>query len=99
MGLLSLLLLTLPFWIPVLIGCALLVKGSTDELARMAGWLTLKPILATPMWVFILASFESSTSSLPGSAVLAFLSILPGASLTALTVLAFSSSFSGPSAR
>lgn len=73
---------TLPFWIPVLIGLSLVVRDSTDGLARMAGLLTLKPILTTPIWYVIWASLDSFFSQIPALA-----STPLGAGLTLLTAL------------
>ena len=78
----SFFLITLPFWIPVLIGLSLVARDTTDGLARMAGLLTLKPILTTPIWYVIWASldaFFSQTSALA--------SIPLGAGLTPRTAL------------
>jgi hypothetical protein len=35
---------------PFLIGVAILIRSRGNSFARYAGWLTLKPLLATPCW-------------------------------------------------
>jgi hypothetical protein len=97
LDLLNLLLLAAPIGIPALGGCYLLVRQS-DALSRMAGLLTIKPVVTTPIWFGIIAAFEPphSYSKLGPSH---FLGILPGASLTLIIVIAFRRLFSGPRAR
>ena len=68
----------------------------SDELSRMAGLLTIKPVITAPIWFGIMAAFEPSYDRLGPSH---FLSILPGASLTLITAVAFRRLFSGPRAR
>ena len=97
MDLLNFLLLAAPIGIPALGGCYLLMRKS-DALSRMAGLLTIKPVVTTPIWFGIIAAFEPSHSySRLGPSH--FLSILPGASLTLITVITFRRLFSGPRAR
>jgi hypothetical protein len=89
------LLCAIPFWIPMGIGFYL-VLTRPNRLSLMAGLLTLKPIVATPIWLAILAN---SFNSVPHRIELAhFLSVLPGASLTLAVVIVFRSLFSGPRA-
>jgi hypothetical protein len=101
MGLLCLFICAPIFFIPAIIGSILIAKGTDLDLSRMAGWLTLKPILTTPVWFVSLAvsAILLGESSFPGRAwILAVISILPGASLTMCTVLLFRSTLFRPRA-
>ena len=91
---LNLILLSIPFWVPAAVGLYLVAKRSTD-LSLMAGLLTLKPIVTTPIWFAILNTFHPYPNEL-GFAN--FLSILPGASVTVMIVILFRRLFSGPRA-
>ena len=73
MNALSLVVLTIPFWIPAAAGLWLCINRRND-LGRLGGLLTLKPLLATPISLFILA-----TALHPQTRFV--LSLLPGASL------------------
>ena len=77
--------LSIPLWIPAAIGLYLLTSRR-NNLSRMAGFLTLKPIITTPVWAVII-------SFLHGSAVdaqfIAVWSILPGVGLTLLALMIF----------
>ena len=89
------------FFIPAIIGSILIAKGVDLDLSRMAGWLTLKPILTTPVWLVSLtvsAILLEESSSPERAWILAVISILPGASLTMWTVLAFRSTLFRPRA-
>jgi hypothetical protein len=90
----NLFLLSIPFWIPAAIGFYL-VGDRRNELSLMAGLLTLKPILTTPLWALIISSLEGSTVS---DALISLLSMLPGASLTILALAIFRQQFSGSGA-
>ena len=83
--------LSIPLWIPAAIGLYLLTSRRKG-LSRMAGFLTLKPIITTPIWAAIIGF-------LYGSAVdaqhIALWSILPGASLTVLALVIFRRLFLG----
>lgn len=94
MILLSLFLCSAPFWAPAVIGLYLVVS-KPDELSRMAGLLTLKPIVTTPIWFAVMSTLPTPIDSLEPAH---FLSILPGASLTVIIALAFRPLFSGPGA-
>jgi hypothetical protein len=101
MGLLCLFICVPIFFIPAIIGSILIAKGVDLDLSRMAGWLTLKPILTTPVWLVSLTVsgilLEESPS--PERAwILAVISILPGASLTMWTVLVFRATLFRPRA-
>lgn len=76
---------SLPFLIPLAIGYHLLASRG-DDLSLMAGLLTLKPIITTPIWVAIISLLQGSGV---GDALIALCSILPGASLTILALLRF----------
>ena len=83
---------SIPFWIPALIGLYL-VAQIRNKLSLMAGLLTLKPIVTTPLWAAIFYYFSShyilpSTQGV-GGALVALCSILPGASLTLLILVIF----------
>jgi hypothetical protein len=88
---LNLFLYSIPFWVPAAIGLYLVVRKPSD-LSLMAGLLTLKPIVTTPIWVAIIRPLFASGPLKPAH----FLSILPGASLTLIIVLVFRHQFSGP---
>lgn len=74
-----------PLWIPAAIGLYLLT-GRRNELNYMAGCLTLKPILTTPIWAMIISYLYGSTMD---AQLIALWSILPGASLTVLALVIF----------
>jgi hypothetical protein len=84
--------LSIPFWIPAVIGLYL-VANRRNELSLMAGLLTLKPILTTPLWLLIISSLQGAAGV---HLFLPVLSILPGAGLTALAFVIFRSLFYGP---
>jgi hypothetical protein len=89
---LDLLLYSIPFWVPAVIGLYLVVKRPSN-LSQMAGLLTLKPIVTTPIWFSIFNSLRGDRF-VPAH----FWSILPGAGLTIIIVLTFWRLFSGPTA-
>jgi len=92
MSALSILLLyTLPFWIPAIVGLYL-CAANRNAISFMAGLLTLKPIVTTPIWFAILAK------DLRPEVVKLAVSVLPGAGLTVLAILVFWPLFSGPQA-
>ena len=90
-NLFNLFLLSIPFWITAAIGLYL-IKNRRNELCLMAGLLTLKPIITTPIWAKIAFSLEHSGIS---SGLMALCSILPGAGLTVLIFVIFRSKFYG----
>lgn len=90
---LNLFLYSIPFWVPAAIGLYLVVKRTSD-LSLMAGLLTLKPIVTTPIWVAIIRPLYGPDRLEPAH----FFSLLPGVSLTVIIVLAFRHLFSGPRA-
>jgi hypothetical protein len=91
MNVLSLVVLTIPFWIPAAAGLWLCINRRND-IGRLGGLLTLKPLLATPIWLFILA-----TTSHPQTRFV--LSLLPGACLTLLIVVTYRRLLYGPHAK
>jgi hypothetical protein len=95
MSFLDFLLWTIPFWIPAIIGVYLLINQSDEKLSRMAALLTLKPILMTPLWFMSLRNLSSPVTKLEPAH---FFSILPGAGLTLIFLIAFRSLFSGTTA-
>lgn len=85
--------------IPTLIGILLLgkyfaFKSASRRFDLIAALLTIKPLVATPIWLLILNEpFPSADFT---HAWRAALSIVPGAGLTAFIVLVFRSSFTAP---
>jgi len=77
--------LSIPFLIPAAIGLYLLTHRRND-LNLMAGFLTLKPIITTPLWAVIINFLHGSAVD---AQLIALWSILPGASLTALALVIF----------
>ncbi len=92
MSALNLFLLSIPFWIPAIVGLYLVVKRP-GPLGLMAGLLTLKPIVTTPIWAALLQNTYADRLT-PSQ----FLSILPGAGLTLIAFMVFRPLFSGPQA-
>ena len=82
---------SIPFWVPAVIGLYLVLKRPSD-LSLMAGILTLKPIITTPVWFSMMGRLSAADPLQPTH----FLSILPGAGLTLIIALAFRHLFSGP---
>lgn len=72
-----------------------LVISRPAGLGLLAGLLTLKPIVATPIWIAILEGFSVSVTTLEPAH---FLTLLPGAGLTIVIVFIFRPLFSGPTA-
>jgi hypothetical protein len=95
MNALNFALLTLPLWIPGIVGLYLVITRPND-LSLMAGLLTLKPIATTPIWMALLAYFDRSTGNKMGLSY--FYAILPGAGLTLVAAILFRHLFSGPGA-
>ena len=94
MDLLNLFLISIPFWLPAVVGLYLVITRR-NEFTLMAGLLTLKPILTTPIWFAVLGTLPRPVHGLEPAH---FLSILPGFSLTVLIVIAFRHLFTGPHA-
>lgn len=69
---------------PAIVGLIILLRYRRDPVSAMAGVFTLKPVLATPLWLGTMAI----AAGLPRLAIPA-LGLLPGVSLTLLIVLAF----------
>ena len=92
MDTLNLFLLSIPFWIPAIVGLYLVVKRP-GPLGLMAGLLTLKPIVTTPIWLALLQNTNAYRLT-PAN----FLAILPGAGLTLIAFMVFRPLFSGPQA-
>ena len=77
---------TLPaFILPLILGPILLRRYRDDDLSKLAGWLTLKPVLATPLWALILGSMSSFTAF---PALKEALTLIPGIGLTLLILWA-----------
>jgi len=79
-----------PFILPCFLGIRILGQAS-DDFSRLAGWLTLKPLIATPLWFFLVDATFSGDWSRPGPAYV--LTALPGIGLTLILVLIFRSVF------
>src|SRR5512146_675932 len=90
--LINLFFFSIPFWLPAAIGLYLVAR-IRNKLSLMAGLLTLKPIVTTPLWAAILYYFSSNyllpSTQVVGGAIVALCSILPGASLTLLILVIF----------
>lgn len=74
------------FVLPAILGPVILRLYRGDELSKLAGVFTLKPLLATLLWAFIYSL--GITLDLPEGAVQILL-LIPGIGLTMLIVLAF----------
>lgn len=84
-----------PFSIPALVGLYLIVTRP-HGLSLMAGLLTLKPIVTTPLWIALLfVTFRPPVGSMP---LPDSITILPGASLTLIILIVFRKVFFGPHA-
>ena len=65
--------------LPLILGPVLLRRFREDDLSRMAGWFTLKPLLATPLWAWIVDLEGGTGFYLPLDA---FPTLIPGIGLT-----------------
>jgi hypothetical protein len=88
MEIMNLLLCASPFILPCLLGIRILGQSS-DDFSRLASWLTLKPLIATPIWFFLVDATFSGDWSRPGPAYV--LTALPGIGITLIIVLIFRS--------
>jgi len=69
--------------IPLIVGIHLIRRGADNPFAQFAGLLTLKPLLATPLWVMSASTLRyGETNGLP-------LTLLPGAGLTLFLMLLY----------
>lgn len=71
--------------VPLIIGMMILRRAAGDPLIRFTGWMTLKPIFATPLW-FCFIIFMAS--NIPTSTV-RWLGWIPGVLLTMILVFIF----------
>jgi hypothetical protein len=78
------------FLIPGIVGFIILRHQPQDELTRMAGWLTLKPILTTPLCLVILGLLYQTP------VLGAFASVLPGALLSLMASMTYAPAFDYP---
>ncbi len=78
------------FVLPLIIGPIILRLFHDDELSKIAGVFTLKPLVATPLWALTLALFGKST---PPEDIAQVLSLIPAIGLTAAIVWRFKHSF------
>lgn len=92
---LNLSLCLVPLGIPAAIGLYLYVNRP-DDLGKMATYLTLKPIVATPIWFAIIYTLLPPFIHKLEPAH--FLTLLPGAGLTIVIVFMYRHVFTGPSA-
>ena len=77
----------MPFILPLIIGLALVHRA--PGVSRLAGWLTLKPVLATPLWFLLGAATFRGDWSRPSLAYA--VTALPGVGLTLVLVWVFRS--------
>ena len=96
--LINLFFFSIPFWFPAAIGLYLVAR-IRNKLSLMAGLLTWKPIVTTPLWAAIINYFGSNymlpSTQVVSGALVALCSILPGASLTLLILVIFRRLFFG----
>jgi len=86
---LSLYIEILPWLIPsVVIGLFILVKYRASGFAKLAGLLSLKPLVATPLFLLILQWYQDHYTSCDPNPVY-FITAVPGLGITFLLVLAF----------
>lgn len=87
--------------LPAIIGVIILRRADEgNRFARYAGWLTLKPVVTTPIWFLFLLSTAGVSYNTPEEIPPAvFLSILPGALLTVISVMQYQSLLFGEEAR
>jgi hypothetical protein len=81
------LLFVLPFILPLIIGLALVWRTTTSGLSHLCGWLTLKPLVATPLWLVLVAATFTGNWSRPSLAY--GLTAIPGIGLTIMLVWIF----------
>jgi hypothetical protein len=77
----------MPFMLPLIIGLALVRRTTTSGLSHLSGWLTLKPLVATPLWIALVAATSTGNWSRPSLAY--GLTALPGVGLTIVLVWVF----------
>lgn len=79
-GILVVLIFTAPaFVLPLILGPIILRSFGADTLSRMAGWFSMKPLLATPLWALIVTlegrtTFHQALDAAP--------TLIPGIGLT-----------------
>src|SRR5215212_7471935 len=56
---LYLLFIVLPLALPLIVGIVILVGYGKDELNRLIGFFTIKPVLAYPLWFYITNTVET----------------------------------------
>ena len=95
----SLIVCTAPFvLLPAAIGVYILFRYHTSPIAQLAGVLTIKPVIATPLWALVVSTVLADSDS--GIFQPAYwLSLLPGLGLTGLILLAFKSLLAKPNYR
>ena len=75
------------FILPLILGSILLIRFRQDNMSRVLGWLTLKPIAATFLLAWYLAIFGSSEGDIP------FFALIPGPLLTFIISFRFRNLF------
>lgn len=70
-------------FLPIILGIRLFLRTDDPYFSRFAGLLTLKPLLATPIWMMI----GSATATAPRAPIV--LTLLPGIGLTVLLLIAY----------
>ena len=89
-GLICFLPILAPFMIaPLIIGKQLLARNSASALPQFAGWLTLKPLITTPIWLLLVGLTFSGDWFKPSPAYL--LTALPGIIGTLIIVASYRS--------
>lgn len=78
--------------LPLILGIIVLRMPAADRFARFAGWFTLKPVLATPIWAFVLSLGARTWMSAP-SQTNVNAGLIPAISLTLIIVLIFRDQF------
>ncbi len=73
---------------PLIIGACILIFLRGRKFGTLAGLFTLKPVLATPLWLLVLDTAAPALPDLSQEAMAA-LSLLPAVILTAIIVLVF----------
>ena len=80
-GILAVVCLVPVFLIPFVVGSLIVRRSSPQSLTSFAGWLTLKPVWATPLWLLFYSQIDMNRAGTPSeyqNTILAYSSALPG---------------------
>lgn len=89
----------LPFLLPAgVIGLFILIKFRSSRFAVLTGLLTIKPLLATPIWFYIYSLYLNHYGTCQIHPAYVF-TALPGIGLTILLALLFRDQFSGKNSK